>query len=158
MKIQIYKLRQSLLLFTIAIVVMLGASSSAFAQKSMTAKFPKPDFKAMDEYWEIVEYEYDYATGNMPLIYVIAKKKQEKVPRWWVITWRDGKGVKVLAHTLMFDSFDVRNAKIGEPVRGSSYAPDIKDIPKIKSVVVTEHEDPNWAWNVEIFSWRNQNG
>lgn len=144
---QINQRRQSLLLFTIAIFVMLGASVSVFAQKAMTAKFPKPDFKAMEEYWEVVEYEYDYATGNMPLIYVIAKKKAEKVPRYWRITWRDAKGVKILSHTLMFDVFDVRNAKDGEPIRASAYAPDNKDIPKIKSVVVTEHEDPNWAWN-----------
>jgi hypothetical protein len=144
---QINKRWKSLLLVTIAAVIMLGASSSAFAQKSMTAKFPKPDFKAMEEYWEVVEYEYDYATGSLPLINVIAKKKQEKVPKWWVITWRDAKGVKILSHPLMFDYFDVKNAKDGEPIRASAYAPSIKDIPRIKSVVVTEHEDPNWGWN-----------
>jgi hypothetical protein len=144
---QINKIWQSLLLLTITTFIMLGASVSALAQKSMTAKFPKLDFKVMEEYWEVVEYEYDYATGNMPLIYVIAKKKEEKVPRYWRITWRDAKGVKILSHTLMFDVFDVRNAKDGEPIRASAYAPDTKDIPKIKSVVVTEHEDPNWAWN-----------
>ncbi len=144
---QINKRRQSLLLAIFAVLIVVGASSLSFAQKAMTAKFPKPDFKAMEEYWEVVEYEYDYATGNLPLIYVIAKKKEEKVPRYWVITWRDAKGVKILAHTLMFDVFDVRNAKDGEPIRASAYAPDNKDIPKIKSVIVTEHEDPNWAWN-----------
>jgi len=144
---QINQCRQSLLLFTIAIFVMLGASVSAFAQKAMTAKFPKPDLTAMEEYWQIVSYEYDYATGNLPLIYVVAKKKAEKVPRYWRITWRDAQGVKILSHTLMFDVFDVRNAKADEPIRASAYAPDNKDIPKIKSVIVTEHEDPNWAWN-----------
>lgn len=147
MKKQINKYRKSLLLLTIAIVVMLGATSSSFAQKAMTAKFPKPDFKVMEEYWEVVSYEYDYATGNLPLFYVVAKKKEEKVPRYFRITWRDAQGVKILSHTLMFDVFDVRNAKDGEPIRASAYAPDNKDIPKIKSVIVTEHEDPNWAWN-----------
>lgn len=144
---QINKRQQSLLLVIIAIVITLGTSSVVFAQKSMTAKFPKPDFTAMEEYWQVVSYEYDYATGSMPLIYVVAKKKAEKVPRYWRITWRDAQGVKILSHTLMFDVFDVRNAKADEPIRASAYAPDNKDIPKIKSVIVTEHEDPNWAWN-----------
>lgn len=144
---QMNKRLKSFLLAAIAAFIVLGASGSVFAQKAMTAKFPKPDFKAMEEYWEVVEYEYDYATGNMPLIYVIAKKKAEKVPRYWRITWRDAKGVKILSHTLMFDVFDVKNAEDGEPIRASAYAPDNKDIPRIKSVVVTEHEDPNWAWN-----------
>lgn len=144
---QINKLWQSLLLFTIAAFITLGATSLAFAQKAMTAKFPKPDFTVMEEYWQVVSYEYDYATGSMPLIYVVAKKKEEKVPRYFRITWRDAQGVKILSHTLMFDFVDVRNAKDGEPIRASAYAPDTKDIPKIKSVVVTEHEDPHWAWN-----------
>lgn len=144
---QIKKLQQSLLLVIIAIVITLGTASAGFGQKSMTAKFPKPDFTAMEEYWQVVSYEYDYATGNLPLIYVVAKKKAEKVPRYWVITWRDAQGVKILSHTLMFNFVDVRNAKADEPIRASAYAPDNKDIPKIKSVIVTEHEDPNWAWN-----------
>lgn len=144
---QFNKCRQSLLLTMFAVLIVVGASSLTFAQKSMTAKFPKPDFTAMEEYWQVVSYEYDYATGNLPLIYVVAKKKEEKVPRYWRITWRDAQGVKILSHTLMFDVFDVRNAKADEPIRASAYAPDNKDIPKIKSVIVTEHEDPNWTWN-----------
>lgn len=139
--------RQLLLLAIIAVVIMHGTSFSALAQKSYNAKFPKPDFKVMEEYWEPVDYEYDYASPGIDEFYVVAKKKQEKVPRYWVITWRDAQGVKVYASTLMFNTVDVRNAKVGEPVRCSSYAPEIKDIPRIKSVVVTEHDEPEWAWN-----------
>ena len=147
MKEQINKRWQSLLLVTIAAVIMLGASFSALAQKSMTAKFPKPDFKAMEEYWEVTDYEYNYATGSVAEFSVVAKKKQEKVPRYWVITWRDDKGVKVSSFTLIFEAYNIKDAKIGEPVRGSSYAPEQIQIPKIKSVVVTEKEDSPWAWN-----------
>ncbi len=138
---------QSLLLVIIAAVITLGVSASALAQKSMTAKFPKPDFKAMEEYWEVTDYEYDYATGSVAEFSVVAKKKQEKVPRYWVITWRDDKGVKVSSFTLMFEAYNIKDAKVGEPVRGSSYAPEQIQIPKIKSVVVTEKEDSPWAWN-----------
>ena len=147
MKKQINKRWQSLLSVTIAAVIMLGASSSALAQKSMTAKYPKPDFKAMEEYWEVTDYEYNYATGSVAEFSIVAKKKQEKVPRYWRITWLDDKGVKVTSFTLMFESYNMRNTKVGDSIRASSYAPEIKDIPRIKSVVVTEHEDPNWAWN-----------
>ncbi len=147
MKKQINKRWQSLLLVTIAAVIILGASSSALAQKSMTAKFPKPDFKAMEEYWEVTDYEYNYATGSVAEFSVVAKKKQEKVPRYWVITWRDDKGVKVSSFTLIFEAYNMKDAKIGEPVRGSSYAPEQIQISKIKSVVVTEKEDSPWAWN-----------
>ena len=69
---------QSLLLVTIAAIIMFGTSFPALAQKSMTAKFPKPDFKAMEEYWEVTDYEYNYATGSVAEFSVVAKKKQEK--------------------------------------------------------------------------------
>lgn len=144
---QINKLRQSLLLLTIAIVMMLGATSSAFAQKAMTAKFPKPDFSAMEEYWEIVEYEYDYASSRLGQFIVVAKKKQAKVPTWWDVAWKDAQGVKLHNLTIYFNYVNVRDAKVGDTLRGSSYAPDIRNIPKIKSVVVTESEDPHWVWN-----------
>ena len=147
MKKQINKRWQSLLLVTIAVVITLGASSSALAQKSYNDKLPKPDFKVMEEYWEIVEYEYDYASSRLGRFYVVAKKKQAKVPTWYDIAWRDDKGVKVTDFYLMFPYVDVRDAKVGETLRASCYAPDIKAIPRIKSVVVTESEDPHWAWN-----------
>lgn len=145
MKKQMNKLWQLPLLITIAVIFILAASDSILAQKSMTAKFPKPDFKAMEEYFEIVEYEYDYTT-NIPQIYIVAKKKEEKVPTWWVITWRDAKGVKVTGYSFYFSTVDAKT-KVGEPVRGSGYAPWEREISSIKSVSVAEHESPHWAWN-----------
>jgi hypothetical protein len=142
---QINKYRQSLLLTAFAFVIAFGVSSSVLAQKAMTAKFPKPDFKVMEEYYEVIEYEYDYTT-NIPQIYITAKKKEEKVPTWWVITWRDAKGVKVTSSSFYFSTVDAKT-KIGEPVRGSGYAPWERQIPSIKSIEVSEHESPHWAWN-----------
>lgn len=139
------KFWQSPLLIAIAAIFMLTASESVLAQKSMTAKFPKPDFKAMEEFYDIVEYEYDYTT-NIPQIYIIAKKKEQKVPTWWVITWLDAKGVKVTHYSFYFSTVDSKT-KIGEPVRGNGYAPWERQISSIKSVVVSEHESPHWALN-----------
>jgi hypothetical protein len=120
---QIIKRWQALLLATIATFIVLSASSSAFAQKSWNDKSPKPDFSAMEEYYEIVEYEYDFTGSSMGTFTAIAKKKQAKTPIWWVVVWRDAKGVKLAQHTLMFTRSDGQEAEIGEPIKGWSYGP-----------------------------------
>ena len=127
---------QSFLLAAIAGFIVMGASGSVFAQKA--DKYPKPDFSAMEEYWEVVEWEYDFASGGVPRFYVIAKPKQKVVPTWWKITWRDAKGVALDSATLMFDYVEVTKSKIGEPIRGSSLAPFKRLMPQVKSVNVTD--------------------
>lgn len=141
MKKQINKLKQSLLLAAIAVFVVLGASGSALAQTKKD-NYPKPDFTVMEEGWEIVEWEYDF-TENIPAFYVIAKPKQKTVSTWFTITWRDAKGVRIDSQTIVFDYFDVQKAKIGEPIRGRSYAPWKRQMPQVKSIIVTEHESPH---------------
>lgn len=138
---KINKRPQSLLLATIAVLIMLGASSSAFAQKSWNAKTPKPDFTAMEEYYEIVEYEYDFTGAGMPTFNIIVKKKQQKTPRWWKITWRDAKGVKIAEYTIQFRWSETQETEIGEPIRGSSYAPWKAEMPKVKSISIVESLD-----------------
>lgn len=136
MRKQINKSWKSFLLTTIAMFIMLGASAAAFAQD----KHPKPDFSVMEEGWEIVEWEYDF-TENIPAFYVIAKPKQKTVSTWFTITWRDAKGVRIESNTIVFDYFDVQKAKIGEPIRGKSYAPWKRLMPTVKSIIVTEAPD-----------------
>ena len=126
---------QSLLLVTIAAVIVLGASNSAFAQNGPA---PKPDFSAMAEHWEVVEYEYDY-TGNVPKFVVIAKPKKKRVHMWWTVTWRDSKGLVIEQMTLMFGPGSVQNrVKIGEPVQAQSKAPFKRFMAQVKSITVTE--------------------
>lgn len=129
---------QSLLLLTIAVVVMLGASSAASAQKSWNNKSPKPDFSAMEEYYEIVEYEYDFTGSNMGTFTIIAKKKIAKTPTTWNVVWRDEKGVKLVGQTLTFPPYQGQEAEIGEPIKGWSYGPWKDNMPKVKSVKITE--------------------
>ena len=138
MKKQINLRRQSLLLFTIAIVITVGASLVVSAQKAN--KYPKPDFSAMEEYFEIVEHEYDFTT-NIPTLYVVAKPKQKVVPTWWEVTWRDSKGVAIDRASLYFD--DIKKTKIGEPTRGHGYAPFKTRMPQVASVTIVEHSDPH---------------
>jgi hypothetical protein len=129
--------RQSLLLVTITAVIVLGASHSASAQNGPA---PKPDFSAMGEHWEVVEYEYDY-TGNVPKFVVIAKPKKKTVHMWWTVTWRDNKGLVVEQMTLMFWPGSVQKVKVGEPVQGHSKAPFKRFMAQVKSITVTE--DPH---------------
>lgn len=133
---QISKRWKSLLLTTVAMFIMLGESDVVFAQD----KYPKPDFTVLEEGWEIVEWEYDFAE-NIPAFYVIAKPKKQTVSTWFTITWRDAKGVRIDSQTIVFDYFDVQKAKIGEPVRGRSYAPWKRQMPQVKSINVTEAPD-----------------
>ncbi len=135
---KINKRGQSLLLVTIFTLILLGASSSTFAQKSWNAKTPKPDFTAMEEYYEIVDYEYDFTGGGVPRFYVTAKKKIKKTPSAWRITWRDDKGVKIAQYTINFNWTDTQEAEIGEPIRGDSPAPFKSDMPNVKSVEIAE--------------------
>ncbi len=82
---QTNQLSQSLLLATIVTFIVLGSFSSVFAQNKAVDKYPKPDFSAMEEYWDIVEWEYDFApTSNVPNFIIIAKPKQNVVPVWWI--------------------------------------------------------------------------
>lgn len=135
---QFNKHRQSFLLTIIAMFIVLGASGAIFAQKA--DKYPKPDFSAMEEYFEIVEHEYDFTT-NIPTLYVIAKPKQKVVPTWWEVTWRDSKGIAIDRASLYFD--DINKTKIGEPTRGHGYAPFKTRMPKVASVTIVEHSDPH---------------
>ncbi len=124
---------------TIATLFVLIAFGPVFAQKA--DKYPKPDFSPMAEYFDVVESEYEFDGSGEPLFVVVAKKKKANVPRWWTIVWRDASGVKITKSTLMFDFADLQKTEIGEPIRGSAYAPYKRDMPKVKSVVLTEKID-----------------
>ena len=128
---------QSLLPAAIAIVILLGAASTTSAQKSLNAKYPKPDFSAMEEFWEIISYEYDFTTNGTPKFTVVVKKKQEKAPRAWDVTWYDGDGVKVGHGFLGFDTLN--QTKVGENARATAICPWKNEMEKVTKVVATDN-------------------
>jgi hypothetical protein len=133
---------QSRLLVAIAAVIVLGASNSVIAQNKAADKYPKPDFSAMEEYWEVVEYEYDFGTtSNVPNFIVIAKPKQKVVPTGWDITWVDSKGVKIAKYMIYFPHAQVMQSKVGDPIRGQSKAPFKREMAQVKSVTIIENPD-----------------
>ena len=94
----------------------------------------------MEEYWEVVEYEYDFTT-MVPNLIVIAKPKQKVVPVGWDITWLDSKGVKIERYMLYFSPGQVQRSKIGDPIRGESKAPFKRFMSQVKSVTVKENPE-----------------
>ncbi len=132
---QINQRWQSLLLATIVTFIVLGSSGSVFAQDKAADKYPKPNFSEMEEYWEIVSYEYDFAEKQFR---VIAKPKQKVVPIWWTVTWRDSKGVTVTEYDIYFPIGAVQRAKIGEPIRAQGYCPFKRQMAEIKTIDVKE--------------------
>ena len=133
---QINRCRRSFLLATIAVFIVLSGFGTVFAQTA--DKYPKPDFSAMEEYWEIVSYEYDFAEKQFR---VIAKPKQKSVPLWWNVTWRDSKGITIEKFKIVFSQGAVQGAKIGEPIRAQGYCPFKRQMAEVKTIDVKE--DPN---------------
>lgn len=135
MKKKINKSWKSLLLTTVAMFIMLGTFGAVFAQD----KYPRPDFSEMEEYFEIVESEYNFV--GLGAFIVTAKPKKKAVPRYWTITWFDAKGVAIVSHTLMFNSAKLSQTKIGESIKGDSYAPEKRLMSQIKSVTIKENPE-----------------
>ena len=99
-----------------------------------------PDFSAMAEYWEVVSYEYDFTGGGVPTFTLIVKRKAEKAPHQWNITWRDANGIRIAgAYPFILDAFN--KAKVGEPVQATSHAPFKDQMSKVKTVTVAEDPD-----------------
>jgi len=67
----------------------------------------------MEEYYAIVDYEYDFTGGGVPRFYLTAKKKIKKTPMAWRIIWRDDKGVKLDQATTNFNWTDTQEAEGG---------------------------------------------
>jgi hypothetical protein len=133
---QINQCRRSYLLATIAVFIVLSGFGSVFAQKA--DNYPKPDFSEMEEYWEIVSYEYDFADRQFR---VIAKAKQKVVPIWWNVTWRDSKGITIEKFKIVFSLAAVEGAKIGEPLRAQGYSPFKRQMAQVKTIDVKENPD-----------------
>lgn len=130
MKKQANKRWQSLLLAAIAAIFIHAVSVSA-----QDDKYPKPDFSAMEKYYEVSKYEYDF-NANIPLFFVVAKRKTESVPKWWIVKWFDADGVVISTGGLLFDPG--YKASVDDPMRSSTYAPWKREMPKVKRIVVYE--------------------
>jgi hypothetical protein len=131
---------RSLLLVATAAVIVLGATGFVIAQSKAADKYPKPDLSKVEEFWEVVDFEYDFSYV-VPKLVVTAKRKKKVVPAWWLVTWRDDKGVAVRKYPLMFNNAHIQQSKMGEALQTAGDAPDKADLRKVKSIEVEVHPD-----------------
>ena len=134
MRKQTGKRRLPLPQIIIAAILACGAHTLTFAQD----KYPKPDFKALEEYYQVVKSEYDFNT-NVPTLVLVVKRKEANPPRFWIAEWLDADGVHLQKTKFVMDW--VWNAPVDEPFRVSVYSPWKRDMSKVKRSTITEDPD-----------------
>lgn len=97
-------------------------------------EYPKPDFSGIEEWYEVVKYEYDFV-DTIPKFYLVVKKKVEKAPLHFEIKWFDADGV-VITKSVFPNLLNKTSIPVGEPMRLYAYAPWERQMPKVKSIVV----------------------
>ena len=97
-------------------------------------EYPKPDFSGIEEWYEVVKYEYDFVP-TLPMFYLVVKKKVEKAPLHFEIKWFDADGV-VITKSVFPGLLRHEKTEVGEAIRLYAYAPWERQMPKVKSVVV----------------------
>lgn len=91
-------------------------------------------FQGIEEWYEVVKYEYDFVP-TLPKIYLVVKKKVYKAPLNMEMTWFDADGV-VINKTRFPNLLQQEHTEVGEPIRLYGYAPYERLMPQVKSVVV----------------------
>ena len=97
-------------------------------------EYPKPDFSGIEEWYEVVKYEYDFVP-TIPIFYLVVKKKVEKAPLHFEAKWFDADGVVITKSTFP-NLLTKESIPVGEPMRLYAYPPWERQMPKVKSVVV----------------------
>ena len=97
-------------------------------------EYPKPDFSGIEEWYEVVKYEYDFVP-TIPIFYLVVKKKVYKAPLHFEAKWFDADGVVITKSTFP-NLLTKESTPVGEPMRLYAYCPWERQMPKVKSVVV----------------------
>lgn len=132
MKKQTNQYRLSLLLATFAIAFLIGVSNSTFVQAE--DEYPKPDFSAMEKWYQVVKYEYSDLAAERKLT-VFCKPKVETRPFSFNVQFLDKDGL-VVRETAFRDYLSLQNARVGEIVKTDVYTPSELEMEKVTSVRV----------------------
>ena len=122
----------SLMLATFAAMILLGAANSIAAQDKQ--EYPKPDFSAMEKWYEIVKYEYSDLSAERKLT-VFCKPKVEARPFSFNVQFLDKDGT-VVRETAFRDYLSLQNARVGETIKTDVYTPSELEMEKITRVRV----------------------
>ena len=121
---------QTIAFAALAILLILGASAKTSAQD----EYPKPDFSAMEKWYEIVKYEYGDLSADRTLT-VFCKPKVEARPYSFTVQYIDKDGV-VVRETAFRDYISLANSRVGETVKTDAYTPSETEMEKITIVRV----------------------
>jgi hypothetical protein len=121
---------QTIAFAALAILLILGASAKTSAQD----EYPKPDFSAMEKWYEIVKYEYSDLSADRTLT-VFCKPKVEARPYSFTVQYINKDGV-VVRESAFRDYISLSNSRVGETVKTDAYTPSETEMEKITIVRV----------------------
>lgn len=122
---------QASLLASIATIILLGAFGATFAQDK--TEYPKPDFKEMEQWFEVQKYEYKILNQRLNIV-VKAKANREDRPHYFNIDFYDGDGVRVISTNYITEEYV---AETGQIEKIWAFTPSESQMKKVKSVVIT---------------------
>lgn len=123
-------------------LIIFATSALAFrhANPKVLPGQPKPDFSAMEQWYEIVKYEYGDAASGDNKLYIIVKAKAEKRPRGgWSVQFRDKDGMLVRPNDSRYGnglSGPSALTPVGEPEKIYCYTPGESDMERVVSATV----------------------
>jgi fibronectin type 3 domain-containing protein len=126
---------QTIAFAAIAVLFIFGASASTSAQD----EYPKPDFSAMEKWYEIVKYEYGDLSADRTLT-VFFKPKVESRPYNFLVQYINKDGV-VVRETSVRNYIALANTRVGETVKTDAYTPSETEMEKITSVRIFRKKD-----------------
>ncbi len=98
-----------------------------------TSKYPKPDTTEMDNWFEVVKYDYNILRGELWFT-LKAKADWKDRPHWWNVNFYDADGVQVISEWRLVE---LSAAPAGKVERAWSMSPSEKQMQRVKTVVVT---------------------
>ena len=126
---------QTIAFAAIAALLIFGSSALASAQD----EYPKPDFSAMEKWYEIVKYEYGDLSADRSLT-VYCKPKVEARPYSFTVQYINKDGI-VVRETAFRDYISLANSRVGETVKTDAYTPSETEMEKITSVRIFRKKD-----------------
>lgn len=123
------------LLTIFAAVTLLGQYNSAFAQE----EYPKPDFSAMEKWYDIVKYEYADLAAERKLT-VVFKPKTDPRPFNFNVQFIDKDGL-IVRETAFRNYIALQNTRVGETAKTDVYTPSESEMEKVKTVKVIRIKD-----------------
>lgn len=119
------------LAFTLFFAALIGFCSTAVVRAQDNESYPKPDFKEIEKWYEVVKFEYDILKTKVYL--TVKPKRDESRPTHWRLDYRDADGVSIFEQ-----GFYIKDGvKAGEPYRADAFTLTETQMEKVKSVTLT---------------------